>query len=278
MHHTKFQRGFTLVELIMVIVIMGIVSGMVAVFMKSPIDAYVASARRAAMTDVADTALRRIARDIRKALPNSVHAPTNQCMEFIPTKTGGRYRAAVDSAGNGDILDFTVADTSFDMLGANSTLTDQAIAGGDIIAVYNLGVGMNDAYLGDDTATVKTVSSGNPANITLVSGKQFPLASASNRFHVIPANEKVVAFVCSGGNIYRTANTSMTKTADGSSCSTSGSSTMTVAILASNVGSCSFVYGGSDLQRNGLVQLSLQLTNSGESVNLYDEIHVDNTP
>ena len=36
----QHQRGFTLIELIMVIVIMGVIGGMVSVFMKSPIDAY----------------------------------------------------------------------------------------------------------------------------------------------------------------------------------------------------------------------------------------------
>ncbi len=271
MRRTTSQRGFTLVELIIVIVIMGVVGGMVAVFMKGPIDAYFATGRRAALTDVADTALRRMARDIRKALPNSVRVPTttpaNQCLEFIPTKTGGRYRSVVDSAGNGDILDFSLADTSFDMLGANSALADQTIGAGDVIAIYNLGPGINDAYAADNTATVSGVSAGNPATITLLAGKKFPQASGSSRFHVIPKAENVVAFVCSGGKLYRTASTSFT-----SACPATG------AILASNLGFCSFVYNGSDLQRNGLVQLSLQLTDSGESVNLYHEVHVDNTP
>ena len=54
------QRGFTLVELIMVIVIMGVVGGMVSVFMKGPIDAYISGGRRAALTDTADTAVRRM--------------------------------------------------------------------------------------------------------------------------------------------------------------------------------------------------------------------------
>lgn len=66
------QSGFTLVELIMVIVIMGVVGATVAVFMKSPIDAYFDTARRAGIADVADTTVRRMARDIRKALPNSI--------------------------------------------------------------------------------------------------------------------------------------------------------------------------------------------------------------
>ena len=66
------QRGFTLVELIMVIVLMGIIGGIMSVFMRGPIDAYFSGARRAALTDVADTTVRRIARDLHRALPNSI--------------------------------------------------------------------------------------------------------------------------------------------------------------------------------------------------------------
>ncbi len=39
------QRGFTLVEAIMVITITGILAAMVAIFIRAPIDAYVDSAR-----------------------------------------------------------------------------------------------------------------------------------------------------------------------------------------------------------------------------------------
>ena len=61
-----------MIEMVMVIVIMGVIGGMVAVFLKSPIDAYTDSGRRAALTDMADTSARRMARDISKALPNSI--------------------------------------------------------------------------------------------------------------------------------------------------------------------------------------------------------------
>ncbi len=71
------SKGFTLVEMIMVIVITGIIGGMVAVFLKAPIQQYIDVSRRADMTDIADTALRRIGRDVRLALPNSVQVHTS---------------------------------------------------------------------------------------------------------------------------------------------------------------------------------------------------------
>jgi MSHA biogenesis protein MshO len=276
-HSSSYQRGFTLIELVMVIVVLGVMGSIVAVFMKGPIDAYFTTARRAGLSDVADTTVRRMARDIRKALPNSLRQsvspnPVNsQCIEFIPTKTGGRYRSDFDASGSGNVLNFAATDTSFDMIGINSTLADQTIVVGDLIAVYNQGVPGADAYeTGSPTTSAVTgLATGALSDETTISinSKQFPFESPNRRFHVIPKDEYMVAFVCSGGNLYRTASTSFTN-----SCPATG------AILARNVSACNFVYNGSDLQRNALVQLSVTLTDNGESVSLYQEVHVDNTP
>ncbi len=114
--------GFTLVEMIVVIVITGILAGVVAIFLRVPVEGYMDSARRAEMTDIADTALRRMGRDLRTAVPNSVRIPApagSAYIEFLPTRDGGRYRAdptggsggcaAVPSNVDDDALSFSAA-------------------------------------------------------------------------------------------------------------------------------------------------------------------------
>ncbi|MCF8211533.1 MAG: type II secretion system GspH family protein [Rhodoferax sp.] len=287
-------RGFTLVELILVIVILGVIGGMVSVFMRSPIDAYFASARRSALTDLADTTVRRMARDIQRALPNSVNTSTDKnCIEFIPTKTGGRYRTSEIVAGDDKSLRFGAAETTFNMLGNNNDLpADQRIkaAAGefDLIAVTNLGYGVGDAYTGANTAVLSNVTNGTETQLEFASVNfDVALESPSSRFQVIPSGEKVVAYVCTTdtadntkNSLYRISSNTLAHL-----CPVSPSTTLPsvsgAAIIAKNV-ICSspFDYSGSDLQRNALVNMRLSLKDSSgtETVTLQHEVHVSNTP
>lgn len=294
------ERGFTLVEMVMVIVITGILASMVAVFIKSPVDSYFDSARRAELTDVADTAVRRMARDIRLALPNSVRNPSggagqDQCVEFMPTKIGGRYRANEEGAtGSGDPLDFSITDASFDMFWLNTALpaADQ-IAAGDVVVVYNDGSASGNAYAGANAIQVAGVAEpGGTANTTAITfvgtgtaapfnRKPLPNESPAYRFQVIPANEHVVAYRCSGGVLYRYSRQLADTWAQPADCAamTAGA---TSATLAKDITSCSLKYdppgSSTGLSRFGIVSVSLEMTQSGESVTLYHQVHVDNTP
>lgn len=285
------QRGFTLIELVMVIVILGVIGGMVAVYMKGPIDAYFASARRAALTDVADTTVRRMARDLHKALPNSVRTPGGLCVEFIPTKTGGRYRADDSTAG----LAIGVPDGSFNMLGRNSSPVpvDQRIAQNDVIVVYNLGVPGADAYANatPNRTTVRAAptESAAPIETTIpITTATFTLGSGSNRFHVVPGAEQVVGYVCTGvgtnasgqgtGTLTRYVATLPYAIAATCPAAVVAGNITSVSPLATRVSACSFDYTGSDLQRNALVRIAVAVTDSNETVSLYQEVHVNNTP
>lgn len=286
-------------EMIVVIVITGILAGIVAVFIRGPIDSYFDMARRADLSDVADTALRRMARDLRRSLANTPRNPadgSDQCIEFMPVKTGARYRADQTAASTGDILDFTTADVSFDMLGTNATLpASDRLAVGDIVVVYNDGSTSGNAYAGTNAVQIANVSVGdgdtaNTTKITFVgavgsifAAKTFPSASPANRFQVLAAAEQVVAYRCTtDGNLFRYSRTiAAAAWARPANCSDMVVGA-TQATLAANVGACSIVYQppgtGSVTGRQGLVSISLTLTQGGEAVSLYQQVHLDSAP
>ena len=124
-----------MIEAVMVIAITGIIASMVAVFIKTPVDAYFDSARRAGLTDAADTALRRIGRDVRLALPNSVrpHGAGVAAIEFLQTTAGGRYDA--DAADTGGC--FTTGCTGVTAFGGLTPAATAIAANSDRLVIYN---------------------------------------------------------------------------------------------------------------------------------------------
>ena len=262
------------------ITITGIIAGMVAVFIRAPVQGYFDSARRAELTDATDTAVRRISRDLHLALPNSVRVTAgNQAIEFLSTRTGGRYRAEL-GAGSEDILDFTQADTSFDLLGPPIMFM-----AGDQIVVYNLGISGADAYSGNTAAsdnrrayngTVGTAVS----NVKISSANVLRFASPGNRFQVV---DTPVSYVCAGVGTDANGNGTGTLTRYWNYPIQASQPTSfavgTSALLAKNVSGCTFTYDAQVItQRAGLVAAWLQITQSGESVSLYHEVHVSNVP
>lgn len=264
------QTGFTLVEAIVVIVITGIVAGMVAVFIRPAIDAYMDSARRATLTDIADTAARRMARELQGALPNSVRIDpaTGQFLEFIPIRSAGRYRADFGpAAAPGDPLDFTTADATFDVLGPAVTAVAR-----DSVVVYNLGIPGADAYEWPLSNRRLVTAAG--ANVVLTpTANPLPFPSPGSRFQIVGTP---VSFVCNGGSLLRYSGYPFPNPSTATATTSFGA--VVPAILATNVAACSFNYGPGPLQHNGLVSISLTLTLNGESVTLLHQVNVDNVP
>ena len=77
--HLNSNRGFTLVEMIVVITVIGIVAAGAALFIRNPTQAYFDLETRAGLTDLADGTMRKMARDVQLALPNSVRVCVCVC-------------------------------------------------------------------------------------------------------------------------------------------------------------------------------------------------------
>jgi MSHA biogenesis protein MshO len=55
--------------------------------------------------------------------------------------------------------------------------------------------------------------------------------------------------------------------------------TVNNALLATNVAACEFTYAtGGATERTGVVALTLQISQSGENVRLFQQVHVNNAP
>jgi len=263
------DRGFTLVEMIMVIVITGILVAMASMFGRRQIDAYIDVGNRAELADAADTALRRIGRDLQSALPNSVRHSGN-FLEFVPIADAGRYRADTGGGAGDDPLDFASnTDNSFDVLGPTVN-----IAVGQQLVVFNLGQPGSDVYDGSSRRAATAGSGLNKVSFA-PAGTQFPLASPQRRFQIVG---QPMTYECAANAANPELGTVIRRTGYGylnpQPVVFGGSS----AVLVNNVAACSFSYTPAVLQRNGLVVMRLTLSRNNESVQLLHQVDVLNTP
>jgi MSHA biogenesis protein MshO len=290
------SRGFTMIELVMVIVVTGVIAATIAVTIGPTVKAYNAVKGRAELTDQLDLAMRRVVKDVRSAVPNSLRSSNTQCFELVPAKTGGRYRMAADTVNDTPAgcstpsstcsapLDPTQTTTIFDSL---STLSP-APAVGDIVVVNNQN--SNDVYDGLNRSAITAISTPAPlasqgAHRITINAIQFSAGYDGGRFQVIDANQKAVFFVCSGtgvdasgngtGTLYRLKNYGF-NSSNGASCPavTGGD------VLATSVKSCSFLYNPNQgaTQQSGFLWMDIEISRNNETAHLAVGAHVNNVP
>lgn len=263
----------------MVIAITGVLAAVVAQFIVKPVQGYLATVARARLVDMADLSLRRIGRDLRQALPNSVRATANGLsLELIPTTAGARYA----TAGSGALAFGTTA-TSFSIVGPPLTLGNA-----QNLVFYNLGPSVPDAdaYADNGSAAAQATSNrrtatnaaGPASTVTLSSLAGLPVGDFAPPYRVF-AVDPPVTYRCdlSAGTLTRYQGYGFV--AAQPDPPTGGSS----AVLATGVTGCRFGVDGTLVAaRAALVNLSLTLAGSTsdgtESVALNHAVYTSNLP
>ena len=289
-HSSARQRtaaGFTVVELVVTMTISVIVVAFSALFISTPVQGFIDQSRRGQLVDQANAALDRVARDIRRALPNSVRTRLSggiAAVELLGTVDGARYREQ-PPGGPARVLDFAAADGSFNVIGRFDRISKPFSSTTHFLSIYNVGVPGADAYELTNVITpagtqidIAADSFGSEDRVSLSPPVRFSYGSPSRRIFLV---DGVVTYLCdpTTGLLRRYSgyDIALNQSARDSHAELMAAGA-SVAVLADLVSSCRFDYAPGTAERAGLVTLELDLSDQGETVTLLTQVHVDNAP
>lgn len=282
------QHAFTLVELLITIVLTTIVISFMTVVISGPVQSYTDTSRRAVLVDVAENSLRRIARDVRRALPNSIRITTSGsvvALELLSTVDGVRYRDRPPPGNPSKRLRFTAADDAFNSVGTFTGITRPFSSTTHYLSIYNVGVPGANAYELANVITppgtqidIDSDTTPDEDNVQLAPAFKFEFESPGKRVFLV---DGPITYLCDGiaGTLTRYSGYAITsnqsdRDSDVELVAAGAASTL----VANRVGACSMAYTPGTAERAGLVSLGLDIAESGETVSLLHQIHVDNVP
>lgn len=274
------NRGFTLIELIMVIMVLGVMSVGLSALFRDPVVAVQDMGRRMSLVDSADTALRHIKREVNGAIPNSIRVYDSagvSVLEFFPALSGGRYRLGM--AGDDGALAPGESDDSFDVLNTFSSLPSgvrivvNSVSPGTL---YSAAANNSGGFITPSTTTV-SLSAG---RISLSAPYQFDTVgqgSPRKRFYVTTSP---VTFYCDKGaaTIRRYSGYTITSAQPTNSGAAPLSGSSQNSLLVDSVNDCQFAYDPGTTERAGLLTLTINLSRDGEVVQLLHQVPIRNVP
>lgn len=248
------QQGFTMVELVMVIVIGGILAIGSVQFIGQATQGYSDAADRQQLATIGWIASEKMSRELRNAVPNSVRVNvTNTCVEFIPV-IGGSHYLTLPGETPTTLDSFTAVESGVTNAALNNTRI--AVYPTNSSVIYG---GGNPGSLSGVVSSISTAS--NIDTISLGSAFTFLTDSPERRFYF---TQNPVTYCIVGSQLNRYSGYGFGAAANPQ-------------IIINKISSGSFAIAPATLTRNAIVALNFTLQN-GATQTVDQEVQIRNVP
>lgn len=250
-------KGFTLVELIMVILILAIVSIGTTSFLQFGITIYQDNVNRDRQVGDSRFLIERLTRELREAMPNSVRV-SNSCIEFVPIVASSSY------------ISLPVFPDKLD----NALLVTPQQTGGNKLIIYPLSP--QEVYADNLLSQGKVFPitqfndlGNNQLEVSFANDKSFSQHSPNSRYFIV---DDAVSYCVDGTTIKRYSGYWPTATQQ------SPPAVNGVLMAKQQTNPAPFQYHQDSLLRHAVIQLNLSFGYEDEVLNLYHEVHIVNVP
>lgn len=269
------QRGFSLVELVVVITLIGVLGSLAAVVVTRFVASQQASRERLVLAQGAEAQLLRVRDELQRALPGSVRVSAGSAgtfVEWVPVQQASRWRQMPDTGQPSDALDLAdPVDDSFDVIGPAL----EPLPTGAALVIGNLGTPDADVYAGQVRRGGLALQAAG-RRLAFTAAGTWPAAVGSERFFVVTPPLTLACLNQPDGSqrLVRYSNYGWRATQPATVADFAAGSATT---LLPRLAACSAA-SSSALANIGLVSLRLVLGDGASQVALWQQVGIDNTP